>query len=357
MLIVMAEDPATAPQPAIVHVDLDQFLAAVEVLRHPELVGRPVVVGGDGNPDRPRQVVATASYEARAFGVHSGMALAVARRKCPSAVFLPSDKPAYLAASERVMATLRRLGRTEVIGWDEAFVESSADPLEFAAEVIRRVAADNDLTCAVGIGETKLQAKTATGFAKVIGRPGDPQRVARLTRSDWIATMGWRPVTALWGIGARTATRLSNLGINTVEQLARADTEVLATAFGPTIGPSLRILGLGGDDSPVDDRVRTAVGASKEITYTHDLTDWQEVRAEVHRLTRELIATNSRPITHIAVKLRTPSFFTRTKIAKRREGPTAAADEAVALADVVFERFEPFLRVRLVGVRLVFADG
>src|SRR5262245_62363066 len=86
----------------VLHVDLDQFLAAVEVLRRPELRGKPVVVGGDGNPARPRQVVATASYEARAFGVHSGMPLRAAQRKCPDAVFLPSDRAAYDAASERV---------------------------------------------------------------------------------------------------------------------------------------------------------------------------------------------------------------------------------------------------------------
>src|SRR5436190_20507109 len=91
----------------ILHVDLDQFLAAVEVLRRPELAGRPVVVGGDGNPRRPRQVVATASYEARAFGVRSGMPLVTAVRKCPDAVFLPHDRPAYDAASAEVMATLR----------------------------------------------------------------------------------------------------------------------------------------------------------------------------------------------------------------------------------------------------------
>src|SRR5688500_17734191 len=114
----------------ILHVDLDQFLAAVEVRRRPELAGRPVVVGGDGNPHRPRQGVATAWCEARAFGVHSGMPLAGARRRCPDAVFLPSDRPAYDAASAEVMATLRSLPVVvEVWGWDEAFVGvTSEDP-------------------------------------------------------------------------------------------------------------------------------------------------------------------------------------------------------------------------------------
>ena len=202
----------------ILHVDLDQFLAAVEVLRRPELAGRPVVVGGDGNPNRPRQVVATASYEARAFGVRSGMPLGLAARKCPDAVFLPSDRPAYDAASARVMATLRSFPVTvEVWGWDEAFVGvRTADPEAFARELQVRVLAETGLTCAVGIGETKLQAKTATGFAK-------PGGVARLTRRTWIETMGDRPVTALSGIGGRTASRLADSGIHTVVELARSD--------------------------------------------------------------------------------------------------------------------------------------
>ena len=118
----------------ILHVDLDQFLAAVEVLRRPELAGRPVVVGGDGDPTRPRQVVATASYEARAYGVRSGMPLRTAARRCPDAVFLPSDHPAYDAASDRVMAALRSLEvPVEEWGWDEACVGvRTADPEAFA---------------------------------------------------------------------------------------------------------------------------------------------------------------------------------------------------------------------------------
>src|SRR4029077_6029692 len=113
------EDPAR--QPWVLHVDLDQFVAAVELLRRPELRGRPVVVGGDGDPTK-RGVVSTASYVARAFGVHSGLPLRTAARRCPDAVFLPVDREAYEAASSEVMATLREIDAVlEVIGWDEAF--------------------------------------------------------------------------------------------------------------------------------------------------------------------------------------------------------------------------------------------
>src|SRR5262245_25659078 len=140
----------------ILHVDLDQFLAAVEVRRRPELAGRPVVVGGDGDPTRPRQVVATASYEARAHGVHAGMPLITAARRCPDAVFLPSDHPAYDAASVEVMAALRALPVVlEVLGWDEAFLGSDTTEPRVLAEVVRTQVRDaTGLSCAVGIGET-----------------------------------------------------------------------------------------------------------------------------------------------------------------------------------------------------------
>jgi DNA polymerase-4 len=348
---------ASAPPAWILHVDLDQFLAAVEVRRRPELAGRPVVVGGDGDPRRPRQVVATASYEARAFGVHSGMPLGQARRRCPDAVFLPSDRPAYDAASAEVMDVLRSFGTTvEVWGWDEAFMATppdapAQDPEAFAATVRARVLATTRLSCAIGIGETRLQAKTATGRAK-------PGGIARLTRREWIPTMGDRPVTAVWGIGARTAARLADLGVTTVEQLARADHGELARHFGPTIGPHLRILGLGGDDSPLVGEPWVAKSRSKEETFTRDVDGAAAIAAEVDRLAREVTASvvgEGRVVTHVAVKVRTATFWTRSKIAKLPDGPTADADVVATMAAVVLGRFGPLRPVRLLGVRVVLA--
>jgi DNA polymerase-4 len=336
----------------VLHVDLDQFLAAVEVRRRPELRGRPVIVGGDGNPARPRQVVATASYEARAFGVHSGMPLGLAVRKCPDAVFLPSDKPTYEAASAEVMDELRAVpGLTvEVWGWDEAFVGvTTADPEGVARDVKARIMARTQLSCAVGIGDTRLLAKTATGFAK-------PGGVARLTRRDWLAVMGAKPVTAVWGIGARTAARLGELGVHTVRDLAHADTDALAAAFGPAIGPHLRILGLGGDDSPIVGEPWVAKSRSREETFVRDLTAPADIAAEVERLAREVtesVVAEGRTITHVAVKVRTASFFTRTKSAKVRTGPTTDAGLVAATALEVLGRFELDRPVRLLGVRVV----
>src|SRR5580700_5455561 len=144
----------------VLHVDLDQFIAAVEVLRHPELRGRPVVVGGDGDPAK-RGVVATASYEARAHGVHSGVPLRTAARRLPDAVFLPVDRAAYEEASDSVMEVLRASGAVvEVLGWDEAFLGvDTDDPEAFARSLAAAVQAATRLDCTVGIGENKLQAK------------------------------------------------------------------------------------------------------------------------------------------------------------------------------------------------------
>ncbi|MEO7371182.1 MAG: DNA polymerase IV, partial [Ilumatobacteraceae bacterium] len=331
-------------------VDLDQFLAAVEVRRRPELAGLPVVVGGDGNPRRPRQVVATASYAARTFGIRSGMPLAQAWRRCPDAVFLASDRPAYDAASAEVMATLRTLPATvEVWGWDEAFLGVvTDDPETFADDVRARVMATTGLSCAVGIGETRLLAKTATGFAK-------PGGVARLMRREWIPTMGAKPVAAVWGIGGRFAARLGELGIVTVEDLARSDHEQLARTFGPTIGPHLRILGLGGDDSPIVDVPHVARGRSKEETFTTDVVDAAAIAAHVERLARDLtgeVVSDGRSISHVAVKVRTSTFFTRTRISKL-PAPTTAPDDVVAMAMTVLARFGELRPVRLLGVRVV----
>ncbi len=339
----------------ILHVDLDQFLAAVEVLRRPELAGRPIVVGGDGDPRRRRQVVATASYEARAHGVRSGMPLIEAARRCPQAVFIPNDKPVYEAMSARVMHTLRGFPVTvEVWGWDEAFVGASTDEPEALAWAMKdAVLTATGLHCAIGIGETKLLAKTATGMAK-------PGGVARLTRAEWIPTMGGRPVTDIWGIGTRTAARLAELGIRTVEELARADHHVLARAFGPRIGPSLRVLGLGGGDEPVTDEPWIARSRGKEVTYERDLRGRDAVAAEIARLAGEVTAeviAEGRTITHVAVKIRWTTFFTRSRIVKLA-APTTDPAAVRAAAAALLERFSAGgfdldRPIRLLGVRAV----
>ncbi len=162
-------------------------------------------------------------------------------------------------------------------------------------------------------------------------------------------------MTAIWGIGKRIELRLNELGIHTVEQLARADHAVLAGAFGPTIGPSLRVYALGGDDAPVVDEPVVAKGRSREETFTRDLATDGEIRAQVARLAREVtesVVAEDRRVTHVSVKVRTATFFTRSKISKLPE-PTTDPEVVVRAAHAVFDRFELRQPVRLLGVRVV----
>jgi DNA polymerase-4 len=178
--------------------------------------------------------------------VGSGVPLRVALRRCPDAVFLPVDREAYEAASAEVMATLREGGRpVEPLGWDEAFAGvASDDPGSVARSIQRDVLARTALHCTVGIGQTKVQAKMATGFGK-------PAGVYTITDDQWLPLFGERPTDALWGIGTRIAGRLADIGIATVGELAGADPDQVAAHFGPTTGPWLVRLGQGRLDSPV----------------------------------------------------------------------------------------------------------
>ncbi len=337
----------------VLHVDLDQFIAAVEVLRRPELRGRPVVVGGDGDPAK-RGVVSTASYEARRFGVHSGQPLRTAARRCPDAVFLPVDREAYEAASAVVMATLRRLDAVvEVMGWDEAFLAAETDEPEILARRIQRLVREStSLDCSVGIGQNKLQAKIANGFGK-------PAGVFTITSQTWPGLLGPRPTDALWGVGGRTARKLAGLGIATVAELAAADPRELAGQFGPTIGPWLVQLARGIDLSAVTDEPYLPRGHGREVTFQQNLTDWEQVRAEVGRIARIVagdVAADGRPAGRIVVKVRYAPFFTRTHGRGLAE-PTGdpALIEAAALAALDdFTRQDP---VRLLGVRAEFAES
>ena len=339
------------PRAWVLHVDLDQFIAAVEVLRRPELVGRPVVVGGRGDPTE-RGVVATASYEARAFGVGSGMPLRLAARKCPEAVFLASDHPAYDEASAGVMETLRSFGvPVQVLGWDEAFMAvETDDPFAFAEEVRARVLERTRLHSSVGIGDNKLQAKIATSFGK-------PQGVGRLTSQEWFEVMGDRPTDALWGVGRKTARKLAELGITTVRELAETPAQLLADRLGPTMGPWYRRLGRGVDSSPVDPSPYVPRGHGRETTFQDNQTDWAVVADAVRSLAAQVvddIRVEGRPAVRVGMKLRYAPFETRTRSLTLPAPTTEAADVAAAALELL-TRFDQSRAVRLVGVRAEMA--
>jgi nucleotidyltransferase/DNA polymerase involved in DNA repair len=359
----------------VLHVDLDQFIAAVEVLRRPELSGRPVVVGGDGDPAK-RGVVATASYEAREHGVQSGLPLRTAAKRLPAdAVFLPVDRAAYEAVSERVMDVLRASGAVvEVMGWDEAFLGFGGDdPEDFARSLQESVLEETELACSVGIGENKLQAKIATGYGK-------PAGVFRLTSATWYDVLGSRPVDALWGIGAKTAKKLAGLGISTVSDLASAAPDELAASFGPMTGPWLVMLGRGIGDRDVDPSPYVAKGHGREETFQVNISSWDRVRDELTRiaglLAADLVGTGlvgtglagtdlagtdladtdlagtgaGRPVARVVVKVRYAPFITETHGVALKDMTLAEA------ALTALDRFTSRRPVRLLGVRAEFGS-
>jgi len=345
----------------VLHVDMDQFIAAVEIQRHPELAGLPVVVGGRGDPTE-RGVVSTASYEAREFGVGSGMPLRLAKRKCPDAVFLPVDAPAYEAVSAAVMETLRSLSwggvpvLVQVLGWDEAFVGPGpghgdlGEPEDMAALVMTSVLAATGLHCSVGIGDNTLRAKNATDFGK-------PRGTYTLTAENWLDVMGDRPTQALWGIGSKTAAKLASLGFETVAQLMASDPAVVADALGPTMGPYYRGLATGASAQPIDPQPYVPRAHGRETTYQTDLDDWDAIADEVRTLTARVledIDAEGRPAARVGLKIRFAPFITVTR-SLTLPAPTndrrTLGDAAVSLLD----RLEPEQRdrpVRLLGVRL-----
>ena len=336
----------------ILHVDLDQFQAAVEMRRRPELAGLPLIVGGDGDPNEPRKVVTCASYPARKFGVHAGMALRTAARKCPEATFLPLDVAAYDAASEQVMDLLRGLGHSvEVWGWDEAYVGADVDdPAELAARIQTVIAAETELACSVGISDNKQRAKVATGFAK-------PAGIYQLTDDNWMAVMGERDTDALWGVGSKTAKKLAAMGISTVSALAATESDTLTTAFGPTTGLWLLLLAKGGGDNTISAEPWVPRSRSHVITFPRDLTDRGEMDLAVKEMARRTLAevvAEGRIVTRVAVTMRTSTFFTRSKIRKLPQA-TTDADPVVATALELLDLFELDRPIRLLGVRLELA--
>jgi len=333
----------------VLHVDMDQFIAAVEVLRRPELAGRPVIVGGQGDPTE-RAVVSTASYEARAFGIGSGMPLKIAARKAPEdAVFLPVDHQAYEIASADVMAALCALPEVvvEVVGWDECFLGVNTDDPESVARAAQEAVREaTELHCSVGIGDNKVRAKIATEFGK-------PRGVFRLTEANWFDVMGDRSTRDLWGVGSKVQKRLAAHGISTVRELADAEEAILVEEFGPRMGVWYHGLGSGQGPAVVDDTPWVARSHSRETTYQQNLT----IPDQIERAVRELAVqafddctAEGRPVVRVHLKVRYAPFETKT-LGRKLPGATEDRDEFVAAALALAATLDAEREVRLLGVR------
>jgi DNA polymerase-4 len=316
----------------ILHMDMDAFFAAVEQLDHPALRGQPVVVGGLG----PRGVVATASYEARAFGVHSAMPIAKARRLCPHAAFLPPRFARYEQVAGQVRAILASYSPlVEPLSLDEAFVDLTGTerlhgPAEETAHGLhRRIRAETGLACSVGLAGNKLLAKLASEAAK----PGGIHVVHEQDVEGFLSPL---PVGRLWGIGPHTATVLAERGVHTVGDLRDVDASLLCSWFGPRGGAHLWRLARGLDDSPVVP-TREAKSISQEVTYPEDLVQEEVIAGEVRQLAVALagrLVEERLLATTVRVKIRWADFTTRTRqvqLPEPTDHPLLIADEAVAL--------------------------
>jgi DNA polymerase-4 len=329
----------------IAHVDMDAFYVSIEMLRHPGLRGKPVVVAYDG----PRGVVTTASYEARRYGVHSALPMITARRRCPDLVVLPVDMPLYKRGSVKVMETLRAFSdEVEVVGLDEAYVDLSGSPVpqSRAMEIKRRIREVTHLVCSIGLAPNKLMAKIASDLDK-------PDGFFVLDHDNWLETVGEKPASLLPGVGPKTFERLRAMGVETVGQLARADELDLGGAFGPKHGGGLRQRANGiGSTKLNEDTVRKS--ESRETTFPQDVTDRRLLQDTVERLARAVcqsLGQNKRRGRTVVLKIRLQPFKTYTR-SRTLSSHTCDPEEVVATAHELLERFDPQRPVRLVGVGL-----
>ena len=326
---------------AVGHVDVDAFFAAVEQRDKPSLRGKPVVVGGVG----PRGVVATASYEARQYGVHSAMPMAEARRRCPGAAVLAGRFEAYRESSAAVMDVLRWHSElVEPVSLDEAYVLLPRADVEGRTQALRRdIAHATGLTASVGLGATKLVAKIASDAAKPDG--------VLVVLTDEQRFLDGLPVRALPGLGPQTQARLQRLGVARVAQLRRLDAGELTSLLGESHGSLLWRLSRGADDRVVQPEHETK-SISVEETFDTDVTDSALVDAVVSRMARAVAARlraaglSGRTV---SLKARYPDFTTVTRSATHA-GPADDDRTLVRVATTLVGELDLQRGVRLLGV-------
>lgn len=327
----------------IAHLDLDAFYASVELLRRPELAGRPVIVSGSG----PRAVVTTASYEARRFGVGSAMPTARARRLCPEAILVAPDFAAYREASARVMALVAdTVDDVEQAGLDEAYLDLTGllSPRAAMRRLVTGIHAATGLSASVGIGPNKLVAKVASAAEK-------PRGFVVLTREQACARFATSPPGLVPGIGPKTAQRLARMGIGSLGELARTDEGVLARAFGPNHGRDLLRRARFEHDGAVTG-VRVAKSESRETTFDADVDDAAELERIMQALAGELcerLGRQQRRGRTVAIKVRLDDWTTVTR-ARTLERATNEAATVGTVALELLRAYAPARPVRLLGV-------
>jgi len=335
---------------SILHVDMDAFYASVELRRHPELRGQPVIVGGSST----RGVVLSATYEARAFGVRSALPMSRAHRLCPAAVVIPPDFAAYSAVSAGIMEVFRSVTPlVEPIALDEAFLEVSGarrrlgGPVEIGEWIRARIADEQDIPCSVGVASTKFVAKLASTRAKPDGLLAvPPERV--------VAFLHPLPVAALWGVGERTEESLLRLGLRTVGDLADTPVSTLQRAVGSAAGAHLAALAWGRDPrSVIPTEPDRSIGS--EETFERDVDDPVRIRRELLRLSERTagrLRDSGQVGRTVSVKIRFSDFSTITRSRTLPEATDVGRD-IYAVATALVDRLGlQRARLRLVGVRV-----
>jgi DNA polymerase-4 len=330
----------------VAHLDCDAFYATVELLRRPELKGKPVIVAGSG----PRAVVTTASYEARKFGIGSAMPASRARRLCPHAVVIPPDFTAYRETSKRVWAEVgERLERVQQIGIDEAYADLTGvpKPLRVLRGVVEAVLAATGIQLSIGIGPSRLVAKCCSDLGK-------PAGFVAMGREEACVRFATAPTSRIPGIGPKTADRLAELGLRTLGQLQQADEGMLADRFGANGAAWLIARAHFKDDSRVETERGAAKSRSSERTFDTDIDDLEELETVIRQLGAELaegLAGRGRRGRTIAIKVRLDDW---TTVTRARTLP-AATNEASVVIDTALEllrAYAPPRPVRLLGVRV-----
>jgi DNA polymerase IV len=330
---------------SVAHLDADAFYVSIELNRHPELRGRPVLVAGSG----PRAVVTTASYEARRYGVGSAMPAAKARRLCPEAVVLPPDFPTYREVSRRMMDLVRaHVERVEVVGLDEAYVDLGGlySPRTAMRRLVAEIKATTQLVCSVGIGPNKLVAKVASDAEK-------PAGFVVLTREQACTRFAGAPPGLVPGIGPKTAARLTALGLTTLAAVGAAPEQVLVERFGPNLGRELSRRARFEHDGEVG-AARKVISESRERTFDEDIRDPMALREALQRMSRELcasLAAHARRGRTIGIKVRLDDFTTVTRAHTVAE-PTCDGELVSAVALRLLAEYAPARPVRLLGVRV-----
>jgi DNA polymerase IV len=330
------------------HLDLDAFFAAVELHRHPELRGRPVVVGGE---PAGRGVVSTASYEARRYGIRSAMSSAEALRRCPHAVFVHPDHRTYREWSGRTWDIVRSMAPVvEQVGIDEGYLLlPEGDPREQAALIQLAVRRRVRLSCSLGVATCKVVAKVASDMRK----PGGITVVAHGGEAAFLAPL---EVRRLPGVGPKAERRLARAGISTIGALATLGDDPLAALLPGRVGIELRDRARGVDPRPVSGEVGEAVSISSEETFARDVSDRAELHGQLRRMADGLAATLVRRglvARTVTAKLRYPDFSIATRshtLPMGTDEPSVIGELACRLLDRALEQRPDALRLAGVGV-------